>query len=193
MMLNRGINKGIFAGSGIGKSVLLGDIANSSDADVNVVALIGERGREVREFLEENLGPHGLARSVVVVATSDSPPIQRVKAAFVAVAIADSSAAVANLLVPASETTSASTNPSSAISVQYVVNSLSAISAPYVEKLVERTRTMISSAATRSPPATNRTRQVPDSSRVAGKVHTQIPVDDDVALSPVAWLPDGSK
>ena len=80
---------GIFAGSGVGKSVLLGDIANSSDAAVNVVALIGERGREVREFLEENLGPEGLARSVIVVATSDAPPIQRVKAAFMAVTIAE--------------------------------------------------------------------------------------------------------
>jgi len=64
----QGQRVGIFAGSGVGKSVLLGDIANSSDAAVNVVALIGERGREVREFLEENLGPEGLARSVVVVA-----------------------------------------------------------------------------------------------------------------------------
>jgi len=80
---------GIFSGSGVGKSVLLGDIANSSEAAVNVVALIGERGREVREFLEEDLGPEGLARSVVIVATSDSPPIQRVKAAFVAVTIAE--------------------------------------------------------------------------------------------------------
>jgi flagellum-specific ATP synthase len=69
--------------------VLLGDIAVSSDAAVNVVALIGERGREVREFLEENVGPEGLARSVVVVATSDTPPIQRVKAAFIAVTIAE--------------------------------------------------------------------------------------------------------
>ncbi|MBN1359596.1 MAG: FliI/YscN family ATPase [Sedimentisphaerales bacterium] len=85
----RGQRVGIFAGSGVGKSVLLGDIANSSDAVVNVVALIGERGREVREFLEENLGPEGLARSVVVVATSDSPPIQRVKAAFMAVTVAE--------------------------------------------------------------------------------------------------------
>ncbi len=80
---------GIFSGSGVGKSVLLGDIANSSDAAVNVVALIGERGREVREFLEDNLGAEGLRRSVVIVATSDSPPIQRVKAAFVGVAIAE--------------------------------------------------------------------------------------------------------
>jgi len=85
----KGQRVGIFAGSGVGKSVLLGDIANSSDAAVNVVALIGERGREVREFLEENLSPEGLARSVVVVATSDVPPIQRVKAAFVAVTVAE--------------------------------------------------------------------------------------------------------
>jgi flagellum-specific ATP synthase len=85
----RGQRVGIFSGSGIGKSVLLGDIANSSEADVNVVALIGERGREVREFLESDLGAEGLARSVVVIAASDSPPIQRVKAAFVAVTIAE--------------------------------------------------------------------------------------------------------
>lgn len=85
----RGQRVGIFAGSGVGKSVLLGEIANSSDADVNVVALIGERGREVREFLETNLGAEGLSRSVVVVSASDSPPIQRVKAAFTAVAIAE--------------------------------------------------------------------------------------------------------
>ncbi len=85
----RGQRIGIFAGSGVGKSVLLGDIANSSDADVNVVALIGERGREVREFIESDLGPEGLARSVFVVAASDSPPIQRVKAAFVAVTVAE--------------------------------------------------------------------------------------------------------
>jgi len=85
----KGQRVGIFSGSGVGKSVLLGDIANSSEADVNVVGLIGERGREVREFLEENLGPDGLARSVVVIAAADSPPIQRVKAAFVAVTIAE--------------------------------------------------------------------------------------------------------
>ena len=85
----KGQRVGIFAGSGVGKSVLLGDIANSSDADVNVVALIGERGREVREFLEGDLGDEGLARSVVIVAASDSPPIQRVKAAFLAVTVAE--------------------------------------------------------------------------------------------------------
>ncbi|MHC4187210.1 MAG: FliI/YscN family ATPase [Planctomycetota bacterium] len=85
----KGQRVGIFSGSGVGKSVLLGDIANSSEADVNIVALIGERGREVREFLEEQLGPEGLSRSVVIVAASDSPPIQRVKAAFVAVTIAE--------------------------------------------------------------------------------------------------------
>ena len=85
----KGQRVGIFSGSGVGKSVLLGDIANSSEAAVNVVALIGERGREVREFLEEDLGEAGLGRSVVVIAASDSPPIQRVKAAFVAVTIAE--------------------------------------------------------------------------------------------------------
>ena len=85
----KGQRVGIFSGSGVGKSVLLGDIATSSEADVNVVALIGERGREVREFLENDLGTDGLSRSVVVVATSDSPPIQRVKAAFVAVTVAE--------------------------------------------------------------------------------------------------------
>jgi len=85
----KGQRVGIFAGSGVGKSVLLGDVANSSEATVNIVALIGERGREVREFLEENLGAEGLARSVVVVATSDAPAIQRVKAAFVAVTVAE--------------------------------------------------------------------------------------------------------
>ena len=85
----KGQRIGIFSGSGVGKSVLLGEIANSSEAEVNVVALIGERGREVREFLDSDLGPEGLARSVVVVAASDSPAIQRVKATFVAVTIAE--------------------------------------------------------------------------------------------------------
>jgi flagellum-specific ATP synthase len=85
----KGQRVGIFAGSGVGKSVLLGEMAASSRAHVNVVALVGERGREVRHFLEEDLGPEGLARSVVVVATSDATAIQRVKAAFVAVTIAE--------------------------------------------------------------------------------------------------------
>jgi len=85
----KGQRVGIFSGSGVGKSVLLGDIATSSEADVNVVALIGERGREVREFLDNDLGPDGLSRSVVIVSASDSPPIQRVKAAFVAVTVAE--------------------------------------------------------------------------------------------------------
>ncbi len=85
----KGQRMGIFSGSGVGKSVLLGEIANSSDADVNVVALVGERGREVREFLEKDLGAEGLARSVIVVATSDSAAIQRVKAGFVAATIAE--------------------------------------------------------------------------------------------------------
>jgi flagellum-specific ATP synthase len=89
LTFGKGQRVGIFSGSGVGKSVLLGDIANSSEADVNVVALIGERGREVREFLEGDLGSEGLAHSVVMVATSDSPPIQRVKAAFVAVTVAE--------------------------------------------------------------------------------------------------------
>jgi flagellum-specific ATP synthase len=85
----KGQRIGIFAGAGVGKSTLLGEIARSSRADVNVLALVGERGREVREFLEECLGPEGLARSVVVVATSDSAAIQRVKSAFLAVTIAE--------------------------------------------------------------------------------------------------------
>lgn len=89
MTCGKGQRLGIFSGSGVGKSVLLGEIANASEATVNVVVLVGERGREVREFLEEDLGPEGLARSVVVVATSDSPAIQRIKAPFVAATIAE--------------------------------------------------------------------------------------------------------
>jgi len=84
----RGQRLGIFAGSGVGKSSLLGMIARSTQADVNVVALVGERGREVREFLERDLGD-ALSRSVVVVATSDQPALVRIKAAFVATAIAE--------------------------------------------------------------------------------------------------------
>jgi len=84
-----GQRMGIFAGSGVGKSTLLGMMARNSSADVNVIALIGERGREVLEFVENDLGPEGLARSVVVVSTSDQPALLRVKAALVATTIAE--------------------------------------------------------------------------------------------------------
>lgn len=80
---------GIFAGSGVGKSVLLGQMARGSSADVNVVVLVGERGREVREFVEKELGEEGLRRSVVVVATSDEPALMRIRAAWLGTAIAD--------------------------------------------------------------------------------------------------------
>ncbi|MFN3689598.1 MAG: FliI/YscN family ATPase, partial [Fimbriimonadales bacterium] len=80
---------GIFAGSGVGKSTLMGMIARNTTAEVNVIALIGERGREVREFIEDSLGEDGLQRSVLVVATSDQPAIVRQKAAFTATAIAE--------------------------------------------------------------------------------------------------------
>lgn len=80
---------GIFAGSGVGKSTLLGMVARNSTADLNVIALIGERGREVREFIERDLGPGGLARSIVVVATSDQPALMRIKGAYTATAIAE--------------------------------------------------------------------------------------------------------
>jgi flagellum-specific ATP synthase len=85
----RGQRLGIFAGSGVGKSSLLGMIARSTSADVNVICLVGERGREVREFIERDLGPEGMARSVVVVATSDQPALVRIKAAFTATTIAE--------------------------------------------------------------------------------------------------------
>ena len=85
----RGQRMGIFAGSGVGKSTLLGMIARNCEADVNVIALIGERGREVQEFIDHDLGPEGLARSVVVVSTSDQPALQRLKGAWVATAIAE--------------------------------------------------------------------------------------------------------
>jgi flagellum-specific ATP synthase len=85
----RGQRIGIFAGSGVGKSTLLSMITRGTAAQLNVIALVGERGREVREFLENDLGPEGLARSVVVVATSDQPPLVRLRAAFVATRIAE--------------------------------------------------------------------------------------------------------
>ena len=88
--VGRGQRIGLFAGSGVGKSSLLSMIARGTEAQVSVIALVGERGREVREFLEDDLGPEGLARSVVVVATSDEPPLVRLRAAFVATRIAES-------------------------------------------------------------------------------------------------------
>lgn len=80
---------GIFAGSGVGKSTLLGMMARNSEADVNVIALVGERGRELRDFMEKDLGQEGLNRSVIVVATSDQPALVRLKAAYTATAIAE--------------------------------------------------------------------------------------------------------
>ncbi len=85
----KGQKMGVFSGSGVGKSILLGMMAKNTRADVNVIGLIGERGREVREFLEKNLGKEGLERSVVVVATSDTHPIIRMRAAYVATSIAE--------------------------------------------------------------------------------------------------------
>jgi len=85
----KGQRMGIMAGSGVGKSVLLGMIARNTSADVNVIALIGERGREVREFIERDLGPEGLKKSVVVVSTSDKSPLLRMRGAFLATTIAE--------------------------------------------------------------------------------------------------------
>ncbi len=89
LTVGEGQRVGIFAAAGGGKSTLLGMIARNTVADINVIALIGERGREVLDFIEENLGPEGLARSVVVVATSDQPTLVRLKSAYVATAVAE--------------------------------------------------------------------------------------------------------
>jgi len=89
LTIGRGQRVGIFAGSGVGKSTLMGMIARNTKADINVIGLIGERGRELKDFIEKDLGPEGVARSVIVVATSDKPALIRLKAAQVATAIAE--------------------------------------------------------------------------------------------------------
>ncbi len=89
LTVGNGQRVGIFAGSGVGKSVMLGMIARNTSADISVIILVGERGREVREFIENDLGEEGLRRSVVVVATSDKPALMRIKAAFIGTTIAE--------------------------------------------------------------------------------------------------------
>jgi flagellum-specific ATP synthase len=89
LTIGKGQRVGIFAGSGVGKSTLLGMIARNTKADVNVIALIGERGREVREFIEKDLGTEGMKRSVVVAATSEQPSLVRMRGAYVATAVAE--------------------------------------------------------------------------------------------------------
>lgn len=89
LTMGKGQRMGIFAGSGVGKSVTLGMIARTSSADVNVIALVGERGREVRDFIEKELGEEGLKKSVLVVATSDQPSLVRVKSSLIATTIAE--------------------------------------------------------------------------------------------------------
>ncbi len=89
LTLGKGQRIGILAGSGVGKSVLMGMVARHTAADISVIALIGERGRELKDFIERDLGPEGLARSVVVVATSDQPPLVRMRGAYLAMAISE--------------------------------------------------------------------------------------------------------
>ena len=89
LTIGQGQRVGLFAGSGVGKSTLLGEIAQHSSADVNVVVLVGERGREVRPFVEQSLGEMGLKRSIVIVATADQPPLLRIRAAETGIAIAE--------------------------------------------------------------------------------------------------------
>ncbi|KIL44886.1 flagellar protein export ATPase FliI [Jeotgalibacillus soli] len=89
LTVGKGQRIGIFAGSGVGKSTLLGMIARNTHADLNVIALVGERGREVREFIERDLGSEGAKRSIIVAATSDQPALMRIKGAFTATAIAE--------------------------------------------------------------------------------------------------------
>lgn len=89
LTMGRGQRMGLFAGAGVGKSTLLGMLARNSDAEVNVIALVGERGRELKEFLERSLGAEAMSRCIVIVATSDTPPLVRVRAALAATTIAE--------------------------------------------------------------------------------------------------------
>ncbi|MRX70594.1 flagellar protein export ATPase FliI [Bacillus lacus] len=89
LTVGKGQRVGIFAGSGVGKSTLMGMIARNTNADINVIALVGERGREIKEFVDRDLGPRGLRNSIIVAATSDQPALMRLKAAYTATAIAE--------------------------------------------------------------------------------------------------------